>query len=81
MTLKQARAEVRSQIKDEHRFKYINFTKEFTYYLSDYPLTQTVYRCYGDGRLTVVDSDYAKRFLIKKKEYELRRSKHNKVKT
>lgn len=78
MTLKQARSEVRSQIKYNYKSRYINFTKEFKYYISDYLIATTVYRCYGDGRLVVVNSNYAKQFIKKKKEYECKRSKRHK---
>ena len=67
MTLKQVRSEIQLQIKHGCFFKYINFTKEFKYYISDYPIATTVYRCYGDGRLVIVESDYAKQFKKKKK--------------
>ena len=67
MTLKQARSEIQSQMKYNCFFKYINFTKEFKYYISDYPIATTVYRCYGNGKLIVIDSDYAKQFIKKNK--------------
>lgn len=79
MTLKQARSEIQSQMKYNCFFKYINFTKEFKYYISDYPIATTVYRCYGNGKLIVIDSDYAKQFIKKKQEYEYKRSKKHKT--
>lgn len=74
MKLKEARAEARLQLSlpCKSRFTYINFTKEFTYYLSNHPLANTVYLVYGDGRLQSFNSDYAKQFLKKKREYELK---------
>lgn len=79
MTLKQARSEIQSQMKYNCFFKYINFTKEFKYYISDYPIATTVYRCHGNGKLIVIDSDYAKQFIKKKQEYEYKRSKKHKT--
>lgn len=77
MKLKEVRAEARLQLSlpCKSRFTYINFTKEFTYDLSNHPLADTVYLVYGDGRLQIFSSDYAKQFLAKKKEYELKRMK------
>ena len=75
MTLKQARSEARLQMKYSYESKYINFTKEFKYYISDYPIAQTIYRLFGSGRLVIVDSDYAKQFINNKKEYENKRKR------
>lgn len=75
--------EVVGNIRESHRrygSSFINFTKGDTYYESSYPTEHTVYQCYWDGRLKLIDSQYAKSFMKKKKEYESWRAKKRKRK-
>lgn len=68
-------AESRSETKYDYEYRYINFSKDFKYYLSAYKTEHSVYKCHHNGSLELLHSEYAKKFLANKKKYERQRSK------
>lgn len=67
MTFKEARAEARNRTRHSRGWVYIGPFKQkelgwFVQYLGEHPMDRAVFKVYQDGKIKLVDSNFAKNY-------------------